>query len=275
MNGGSLHGGRNPAYHLFQAVSWKLLDIAAFAARHCVVTLAGLDLQALAALELDLAEGSVGSFVGGRVAEQILRAQLILNLIEGVFELASTVADIDHAAAGRGSKLAHGTGTDVHLSGHEVLLGVGDEDRIDDDVRLLRGLDGVLDLQLRALVLAVGKDDHDLAAGLRLQLVVGGQIDRVIEQGAARIARGERAAADAGNAPGGTGRVDAGLVDGAGQFARRIGEVGEQIDVDVKGDKEGLVLGSEHLAQEARAGVLLERKDVGLAAAGVQQDADG
>src|SRR6185437_11944853 len=54
----------------------------------------------------------------------------------------------------------------------------------------------------------------------------------------------------------------------------RVGEVGEQVDIDIERDEEGFVLGCQDFAQEACAGVLFERLDVGLASAGVQQDSD-
>ena len=80
------------------------------------------------------------------------------------------------------------------------MFAVGDEDGVDDGVGLLGGLGRGLEGLLRALVLAVGEDDEDLAAGLRLQLVVRGEVDGVVEQRAARVAGGEWAAANAGNA---------------------------------------------------------------------------
>ncbi len=65
------------------------------------------------------------------------------------------------------------------------------------------------------------------------------------------------------------------LFKGALEFARAVGVVGEQIDVDVEGDQEGLVLGGEDVFEELGAGVLLHGEDVLLAAAGVEQNADG
>ncbi len=133
------------------------------------------------------------------------------------------------------------------------------------------GLEGLL----RALVAAVGEDHEDFAAGLDLKLVVSGEVDGVVEQGAAGIAGGHGAAANSRNSSRGAGGVDGGLVDGAGELAGTAGVVGEKVYVDVEGDEEGLVLGGEDLFEEARAGLLLEGKDVLLAAAGIEQNADG
>ena len=66
-----------------------------------------------------------------------------------------------------------------------------------------------------------------------------------------------------------------GLVDGALELAGAVGVVGEEVDVDVEGDEEGLVLGGEDVFEELGAGLLLEGEDVHLAAGGVEQDADG
>ncbi len=57
------------------------------------------------------------------------------------------------------------------------------------------GLEGLL----RALVASVGEEDEDLAACLLAELVVGGEVDGVEEQGAAGAAvAGDRAGAGAG-----------------------------------------------------------------------------
>ena len=76
---------------------------------------------------------------------------------------------------------------------------VGDEDDVDDGVGLLGGFDGGLEGLLGALVAAVGEQDEDLAAGLLAELVVGGEEDGVVEEGAAGVAvAGDGAGAGAG-----------------------------------------------------------------------------
>jgi len=94
------------------------------------------------------------------------------------------------------------------------------------------------------------------------------EVDGVIEQGAT----GGAVARDGAGACAG---VDLGRVDGALYFAGAIGVVGEKIDVDVEGDEECLVLGGEDVLEELCSRLLLEGKYVHLAAAGVEEDADG
>ncbi len=149
-----------------------------------------------------------------------------------------------------------------------VEAAVGDQDDVDDGVGLLGGLGGGLEGLLRALLAAVGQHDDDLSSGFGAQLVVRGEVDGVVEMGAAdaRVA-GDAAGADAG--------VDARLFHGALQLAGGAGVVGQQVDVDVKGDKEGFVLGLEDVLEELDAGGLLKRQNVLLGAGGVEQDADG
>jgi hypothetical protein len=58
-------------------------------------------------------------------------------------------------------------------------------------------------------------------------------------------------------------------------LAGAVGVVGEKVDVNVEGDEEGFVFGGEDVFEELGAGLLLEGEDVALAAAGVEEDADG
>ena len=129
---------------------------------------------------------------------------------------------------------------------------------------------GGLQRFLRALVAPVGQKDKDFPAALGAELVVGGEIDGVEEQRAAGVRGGQRAAADAGNACRGAGRVDRGVVDGAFDFTGIVGVVRQQIDVHVEGDEEGLVLGREDVLEERGSGLLLERKNVLLRSAGIE-----
>jgi hypothetical protein len=69
--------------------------------------------------------------------------------------------------------------------------------------------------------------------------------------------------------------VDHSGVDGVLDLAGAVGVVGEEIDVNVEGDEEGFVFGGEDVFEELGSGLLLEGKDVLLAAAGVEEDADG
>ena len=84
-----------------------------------------------------MAEGAVLLGVRGRVAGDVLRAQLFLDLLEGRFELVAVVADVDEAAAGLvGDPLGGGVAA-VAEAETAVEAGVGDQDDVDDDVVLL------------------------------------------------------------------------------------------------------------------------------------------
>ena len=97
---------------------------------------------------------------------------------------------------------------------------------------------------------------------------MGGEVDGVEEKGAAGISvAGDGAGSGAG--------VDLRGVDGAFDFAGAVGVVGEEVDVNVEGDEEGFVFGGEDVFEELGSGLLLEGEDVDLAAAGVEEDADG
>ena len=133
-----------------------------------VVAFAGLDLLAGLAGEVEGAEGAVVDLgVGGGVAGEVLGAELVLNLVEGLFELLAVVAYVDDAASSVSREALH-----VGVAGVEaeaataVEAAVGDEDDIDDGVGLLGGLGGGFEVLLRALVATVGQQDEDLAAGL-------------------------------------------------------------------------------------------------------------
>src|SRR3981081_2786204 len=67
---------------------------------HGVVAFAGLDFLALLAGYVEGAEGAVGFEVGGGVAGEVLGAELVLDLVEGFFELFAVVAYVDDAASG-------------------------------------------------------------------------------------------------------------------------------------------------------------------------------
>jgi hypothetical protein len=151
----------------------------------------------------------------------------------------------------------------------------GEEDDVEDRVGALGGFGGRGEGFLGALVASVGEEDEDFAASLRGELVVGGEVDGVVEEGAAGVGGGEGASADAGGSGGGARRIDRSRVDGAGEFGEAVGVVGEEVDVDVEGDEEGDVFRGEDVFEEARGGLLLEEEDALLAAAGVEEEADG
>ncbi len=203
---------------------------------HGVVAFAGLDLLARLAGDVESAEGAVDLGVGGGVAGEVLGAELVLNLLEGLFELFAVVAYVDDAATGLGGKALHVAIAGVGHAEAAVEAAVGDEDDVDDGVGLLGSFGGGFEILLRALVAAIGEEDEDLAASLLTELVVGGEVDGVVEQGAA-------GGAVAGDGAGACAGVDLGAVNGALYFAGAVGVVGEEIDVDVEGDEKGLVFG--------------------------------
>jgi len=149
--------------------------------RHGVIALAHLHLQRVAlALKPDSPEGSIELEVGGRIAGNILRAQFILNLLEGCFKLLAVVAHIDQASACLiGYPLGRGIATVAHVE-PAIELAVGDQNHINDHIVLLRGGNGFANLGAAALVFAVGQDDDRLAARLPAQLFVGCKVDRII-----------------------------------------------------------------------------------------------
>src|SRR5271169_478209 len=146
---------------------------------HGVVALAGLDLLAGLAGDVEGAEGAVSDLgVGGGVAGEVLGAELVLDLVEGLLELLGVVADVDEAAAGVAGEAVHGGGAGVgEVDAIASVEGaVSDEDDVDNGVGLLGGLGGGFEILLRALVAAVGEQDEDLAASLLAELVVGGGV---------------------------------------------------------------------------------------------------
>ena len=150
------------------------------------------------------------------------------------------------------------------------VVAIRDEQDVDHGVGLLRGFDGVPQLGLGPLILTIGEHDHGLAAGLAGEFVLRRLDDGVVEQGAARGAGGQRAGGDAAGSD-----VDLRLLDVTRQHAGVRGEVGEQVDIDVEGDEEGLVFLPENALQKFRAGLLLQRQNILLRAGGVEQDAEG
>src|SRR5271163_2874153 len=68
--------------------------------RDRVVAASRLDLRRRAAGQLDRPKGGVFLLVGRGIAQQVLRAQLVLDLVEGLLQLLPVVAHVDHAPPG-------------------------------------------------------------------------------------------------------------------------------------------------------------------------------
>ncbi len=78
----------------------------------------------------------------------------------------------------------------------------------------------------------------------------------------------------AGGAAAGAGSVD--LFEGSLELGTRVGEVLEELGLTGELDDEGLILGrGEHLVEEGAAGGALFVDDAALAAAGVDEEAEG
>jgi len=209
------------------------LVVFALGVGYCVVAFAGLNLLAGLAGDVEGSKGAIDFGVGGGEADEVLSAELVLNLVEGFLKLFAVVAYVDDAASGVGGEFLHvafaGVGEVDAEASAAVEAAVGEEDDVDDGVGFLSGFGGGLEGLLRALVAAVGEQDENLAAGLLAELVVGGEVDGVEEQCAAGGAvTGDRAGSGAG--------VDLGGVHGASDLAGAVGVVGEFVDVDVEGD---------------------------------------
>src|SRR5208283_4746897 len=119
------------------------------------VASARLYLQAVpAAFDGDAPEATVLLGVGGRIGDNILSAQLLLDLLEGSLEFLAVVAHVDDASAGFLGQLFHGGKTAVAKV--PVETAVGDENHVDQGVGALGRGDGFADLVLAALIFAIG-----------------------------------------------------------------------------------------------------------------------
>src|ERR1700739_3142026 len=95
---------------------------------------------------------------------------------------------------------------------------------------------------------------------------MGGEVNGVVEQSASRGAGGHSAAAGAG--------VDFRLVHGMRKRVGIICVVGKKLDVDIEGDEKSFIFGTKDAAEEGASGLLLQRENILLAAAGVEKNAE-
>src|ERR1017187_7981923 len=240
-------------------------------ARARVITLSRLHLVVAAlGFDLDLAVRAIQLVVARRVAQVVLAAQFVLDLLERVAQFLLVVADFDDASAGFLRQL-------LHVAEAEALVpaaAVGDQDHVAYGVGLLRRLDGVTDFQPAAFVLAVGEHHHGLASVFVPQLLIGSQINRVIKRGAARMRVGHRASAQANRTAASGASADLQLVECARNGTYVVGEVLVEIVVGVKLNKDRRVLGAEHGVKNPDAGLLLDGQHALLAGACVDQNAE-
>ena len=119
-------------------------------------------------------------------------------------------------------------------------------DGVNDRVGTLRGFDGAVQRFLTAAIDAVGEDYEGLAALLLFHEFDGGEIDCVVKLGSTTAMM--PAAGLVGVTAGGFKLRRSQLTDGGAQLVLVGGEVGQQVDLIVELDDEGLVLGvGEHL----------------------------
>src|SRR5437660_3540143 len=89
------------------------------------------------------------------------------------------VADVDHASASLFRELAH---LAVAVIPASIKAAVCHQDHVNDGIRLLRDLNGFVQACVAALVLAVGKQDHGLAADFVRQDLARSKIYGVVQQ---------------------------------------------------------------------------------------------
>src|SRR5919198_4558179 len=109
-------------------------------------------------LDLHLAQRPVAGAVGGRVGDEVLRAQLVLDLREGGGEVFRVFGE-EGAAARLLRDLAQEVAAQLALA--EMF--VADADRVDDRVVPDGVLDGLVDAELAARVVAVREEDDGAA----------------------------------------------------------------------------------------------------------------
>src|ERR1039458_3208841 len=127
------------------------------AGRQGVVAFARLHLEFFAVLDpdFDLAETAVALRVSGRIGDDVLAAQLLLELIVNVRERVGA-GDAGGAAAGLVGQLAHlAFGRAAAAEHGAVEARVFVQDDVNDRVRFLRRLDRLAGLGAAALVVAI------------------------------------------------------------------------------------------------------------------------
>jgi hypothetical protein len=163
---------------------------------------------------------------------------------------------------------------------------IGEEDAVDKGVSALGAFDGVGEGFLAAAVDAVGEDHEGFAALLFFHEFIGGEVDGVVEKGAATVAVSVRAVAvfaaaaiaPRGSASGtGLGELwGAELIDGGKEFLAGGGEVLEKSDFEIEMDEESFIfVFAQHVIEEGAAGGAFLIEDSALAEAGVHEEAKG
>src|ERR1043165_10178791 len=223
-------------------------------------------------LDFDLAEGAVLRLVRGRVGDEVLRAQLVLNLREGRAEVFLVAREVGATARALADLVERALV-------HAVEIVVADADGEDDGVGLDRRVDGLVELDAAARVLAVGEEDDGAA---RLVGSLGENLARGDPDGipngcraGARVAVNRRradhhAAADV------TGRrLELDAVDGASHARGVSGEALFERGVAGEAQDRDLVLPlADDRIDEALRGALLFGEGALLRGRGVNEDGE-
>src|SRR5271157_1852582 len=159
-----------------------------------VVAAARLDFVIpLLGLDLYLTERAIAGSIGGGVANVVLAAEFLRNLVEGLAKFLDLVANFNHAAARFLRQFPHlRIAVVAEAATHTVESAVGNEQYVADRIRFLGRFNGIFNLQTAAFILSVGKQDHRLASDFMTEFVVRGEIDGIVERGAAGTGRGAR-----------------------------------------------------------------------------------
>ncbi len=210
-------------------------------------------------------------FVGRRVCDRVLAAHLVLQLFEHLVERMLAIYLIDPPAR----LVAHLAELAFSAPAAEpewaVGSGVGVVDAVDHRVGFLGRLDRLVPGQAASLVHSV-RDHHDhFAPYLALQLLVGSEINRVVQyRTARRTNRRHRSRMDPAHP-----RRDAQLAQPFGQQPRRAGVILQQLGLFPKADQERQILLPQHVPEELRRRAAFDIDEVALAPADVHQQADG
>src|SRR5277367_6829475 len=209
-------------------------------------------IAAVEAEEVDRAEGAVGDEVSWFIDECVLAAELVLDVLEADGHFFQALGVEGAAAGGVGDLLQ-----DVVAA---VAAGAGVRaDGVDDGLGALALLDGVVEIGVALVIVAVGDQDHGLADGLLPargieQLVTACAVNSVEERGSTAGAQ----------------RVDAG-----GEQVKIVAPVLLIVGHNIEAHDEAFVgPGLDDLKKKLDSRLLLELEARPDGGAGVDHDAD-
>ena len=239
-------------------------------ARFCFVILVGH-------IQSELAEGSVGLFIGRIIAERIFGAKFFGNIVEGGLQ-ALRVVDVNGVAAGIFGEIFRDGEIGVLFAAVTTSIWMSVSACCADSTACVDG-DGT------AVIGCVGEDDEDSTRGLRRHQVVRCEVDCVEEVGAATA---ETSAASAAPTISVTWELagaaisvcraagaDAGVTNCALECMHVAAPVGENGGSGSKAMTKALSSFVKDAMQKFGGGLLFGANHIGFAAAGVNQKADG